>query len=47
MPADAILTLVATRAPDGFSDVSTVLTEAELATLTAAYRSTSHSTSLS
>jgi len=41
MPADAILSLVATRAPNGFPDVSTVLTPVELATLTAAYRDTS------
>jgi 2-polyprenyl-6-methoxyphenol hydroxylase-like FAD-dependent oxidoreductase len=41
MPADAILTLVATRAPGGFRDVTTVLTEAELATITTVYRSTS------
>jgi 5-methylphenazine-1-carboxylate 1-monooxygenase len=43
MPADEILTLVANRAPDGFGDIETVLTPAELATLTAAYRSTSQS----
>jgi 5-methylphenazine-1-carboxylate 1-monooxygenase len=41
MPADAILTLVATRAPNGFPDVNTVLSPTELATLSTAYRDTS------
>jgi 5-methylphenazine-1-carboxylate 1-monooxygenase len=41
MPADEILTLVATRAPGGFSDINTVLTPTELATLSTAYRDTS------
>jgi 2-polyprenyl-6-methoxyphenol hydroxylase-like FAD-dependent oxidoreductase len=45
MPADAILTLVAIRAPNGFSDINTVLSPTELASLTTAYRSTSHTTS--
>jgi 2-polyprenyl-6-methoxyphenol hydroxylase-like FAD-dependent oxidoreductase len=42
MPADEILTLVASRAPNGFCDIKNVLTPAELAALTAAYRNTSH-----
>ncbi|NUT44501.1 MAG: flavin-dependent oxidoreductase [Thermoactinospora sp.] len=42
MPADRILSLVADRAPDGFSDVAGVLTADELATVSAAYRHTSH-----
>jgi hypothetical protein len=41
MPASAILTLVATRAPAGFSDVGAVLTQDELASLSTACRSTS------
>jgi 5-methylphenazine-1-carboxylate 1-monooxygenase len=41
MPADAILKLVATRAPGGFSDINAVLTPTELAALYAAYRATS------
>jgi len=41
MPADAILTLVATRAPEGFDDIAGVLAPAELAAITAAYRGTS------
>jgi hypothetical protein len=41
MPADAILALVATRAPNGFPDVNTVLSPTELATLSTAYRDTS------
>jgi 5-methylphenazine-1-carboxylate 1-monooxygenase len=41
MPADAILALVAARAPEGFSDIGGVLTSTELAAITAAYRGTS------
>ncbi|MBO3750499.1 FAD-dependent monooxygenase [Streptosporangiaceae bacterium NEAU-GS5] len=41
MPADDILTLVADRAPHGFTSIADVLTPAELATVTAAYTHTS------
>jgi 5-methylphenazine-1-carboxylate 1-monooxygenase len=42
MPADHILTLVATRAPNGFTAIADVLTAGELSTVSAAYAHTSH-----
>ncbi|MWA03451.1 flavin-dependent oxidoreductase [Actinomadura sp. LD22] len=41
MPAERILRLVSERAPDGFAAIEDVLTAAELARLTGAYRRTS------
>jgi 5-methylphenazine-1-carboxylate 1-monooxygenase len=41
MPVDAVLDMVAARAPDGFDRIEDVLTPAELAALRDAYRSTS------
>ncbi|RJO69964.1 flavin-dependent oxidoreductase [Nocardia panacis] len=41
MPADRILRTVAERAPEGFTDIAQVLTPAELAAITDAYRQTS------
>jgi 5-methylphenazine-1-carboxylate 1-monooxygenase len=40
MPADRLLQMVSTRAPDGFSRIEDVLSAAELATFDQAYRAT-------
>ncbi len=40
MPADRLLQLVSTRAPDGFDRVEDVLSAAELAAFDQAYRAT-------
>ena len=41
MPADQVVDMVSARAPDGFERIEDVLSQAELAALKDAYRSTS------